>query len=133
MAILLFVILVLAGIARADSPSIDLRLVADSGGATFHMRDGRPLQLGPSLLPLPLGISRVKAAGSAVQVMLATRTAKSFEDATGRNQGRRLAIVVGGIVQCAPLIKAPIVDGNMLITLDSAAEAAELARSLTTK
>ncbi|OYD14887.1 protein translocase subunit SecD [candidate division WOR-3 bacterium JGI_Cruoil_03_51_56] len=51
-----------------------------------------------------------------VSLKLARRDAAVFARVTGRNIGRRLAIVLDNIVQSAPVIQSRIPDGNAMIT-----------------
>ena len=116
--------------ARADhAAAVELRLVTPAG-ASFPARDGAPLHLGPSLLTAPFTIDDVQAVGSEVRLTLAPATARSLAAITAAHRGDRLAIVVGGVVQSAPVVRGPITGGKVSITLRSAADAAALARSL---
>ena len=116
--------------ARAErAAAIDLRLVTPTG-ASFPTRDGAPLHLGPSLLTAPFALDDVQAAGAEVRLTLAPATATSFAALTAAHRGETLAIVVGGVVQSAPVIRDAIAGGKVSITLRSAADAAALARSL---
>ena len=121
----------LAAPARADhAAAVDLRLVTPTG-ASFPTRDGAPVHLGPSLLTTPFTIDSATAVGSEVRLTLAPATARSFAALTAANRGHELAILVGGVVQSAPLIRDAIGGGKVSITLHSADDAAALARSLT--
>ncbi|HEX2571675.1 MAG TPA: hypothetical protein VH877_19095 [Polyangia bacterium] len=130
--ILLTFLLVLVGaVARADHAAIDLRLVVSDGGTPYATREGDTLRLGPSLLTAPFEIEGASVSGASVQLTLAPATARSFATLTAAHRGERLAIVVGHVVQGAPVIRAPITGGKVSITLGSPEEAAALARALT--
>ncbi len=51
-----------------------------------------------------------------VSLKLERRDAATFSQVTGRNIGRRLAIVLDGVVKSAPVIQSRIPDGNAMIT-----------------
>jgi SecD/SecF fusion protein len=51
-----------------------------------------------------------------VSLKLGRKEAATFAQVTGRNIGRRLAIVLDGIVKSAPVIQTRIPDGNAMIT-----------------
>ncbi|MFO7650877.1 MAG: protein translocase subunit SecD [bacterium] len=51
-----------------------------------------------------------------VSLKLARKEAATFAQVTGRNIGRRLAIVLDGVVKSAPVIQSRIPDGNAMIT-----------------
>lgn len=127
----LFALIGIGAAARADHAPIDLRLVVADGGTPYATRDGDTLPLGPSLLTSPFEIEGASTSGSAVQLTLAPATARSFAALTAAHRGQKLAIVVGAVVQSAPVIRAPITGGKVSITLSSPDEAAALARSLT--
>jgi preprotein translocase subunit SecD len=116
--------------AHADRPTIDVRLVVDSGGSELPARDGGRVRLGPSLVPPPFAIERAVAHGAAVELELAPATARAFAAATAREKGHRAAIVVDGVVQDAPVIREAVTGGRVLVTLRSPAEAQQLARAL---
>jgi hypothetical protein len=119
--------------ARADAPAIDLRVVVPSGGTSFPERDGTPVRLGPSLLTAPFTVTDARAVGSEVRLTLAPATARGFAALTAAHRGDRVAILAGGVVQSAPVIRAPISGGKVSITLRSAADAIALARTLTAR
>ena len=131
--LILLLLVSVAAPARADHAAIDLRIVVPTDGTTFPERDGTAVRLGPSLLTAPFAIETAKATGSAVQLTLAPATAKWFAELTAAHQGQKLAILAGGVVQSAPVIRDPITGGKVSITLRSAADATALARSLTTR
>lgn len=126
-----FLLVFIGAVARADHAAIDLRLVVSDGGTSFATHDGAALRLGSSLLASPFEIEGASVSGSAVQLTLAPATARSFAALTTAHRGQKLAIVVGGVVQGAPVIRDPITGGKVSITLRSPDEAAALARSLT--
>lgn len=85
----------------------------------------------PSAKPLgTLAVQRVTVAGSEVDLTLTPDSAKSFAALTRAHVGDTLAIVVGGVVQSAPVVRDPITGGKVSITLRSPEAAAALARSL---
>ncbi len=130
--VLAFLFALVSASAHADrAAAIDLRVVVPDGGTTFPARDGAALRLGPSLLTAPLAITDAHAAGAEVQLTLAPPAAKSFAALTAAHRGDKLAIVVDGVVQSAPLIRDAITGGKVSITLRSPDDAAALARSLT--
>lgn len=51
-----------------------------------------------------------------VSLKLGRKDAATFAQVTGRNIGRRLAIVLDGVVKSAPVIQSRIPDGNAMIT-----------------
>ncbi len=51
-----------------------------------------------------------------VSLKLGRKDAATFAQVTGRNIGRRLAIVLDGVVKSAPVIQTRIPDGNAMIT-----------------
>jgi preprotein translocase subunit SecD len=53
-----------------------------------------------------------------------------LEQATARNLGHQLAIVINGLVESAPTIKEPIHGGHLSITLRSPEAARALASAL---
>jgi preprotein translocase subunit SecD len=116
--------------ARAKRPTIELRLVAQSGGVAFKTSDRETVQLEPPLVALPADAFDAKAVGSAVEVVLSPSVAKAFEAATGKNVGRRLAIVVDGIVQGTPIIRDAITGGRVSVTVQAPEKAQALARRL---
>jgi preprotein translocase subunit SecD len=116
--------------AAAKRPAIELRLVAQSGGVAFQTSDRETVQLEPPLVALPADAFEARAVGSAVEIVLSQSVAKAFETATGKNVGRRLAIVVDGIVQGTPIIRDAITGGRVSVTLQAPEKAQELARRL---
>lgn len=128
--VLAFVSSFVCASAFADRSAIDLRVVVPSGGTTLPDRDGTAIHVGPSLLTAPFAITEAHAAGSEVKLTLAPDTAKSFAALTAAHRNEKVAIIVDGVVQSAPVIRGPIVGGKVSITLQSADDAAALARSL---
>jgi preprotein translocase subunit SecD len=128
-----FVVALLSASARANGPVIEVRLVVDSGGTQFQTQDGKGLRLGPPVVPSPFEVTQATVSGSEVQLVLAPATAKAFEDATAKNQGRQLAIIIDRVVQGAPVIKAPIKGGKVSVTLRSPEKAQQLAKAITAK
>jgi preprotein translocase subunit SecD len=81
----------------------------------------------------PLGtltVQDVAVAGSEVKLTLTPDSAKSLATITRAHVGDKVAIVVGGAVQSTPVVRGPIVNGKVSITLRSPDDAAALARSL---
>lgn len=133
MFVVAFLFALVPASVRAEHPSIDLRAVVTDGGTVFPARDGAALHLGPSLLTAPFTITEAHAAGTEVRLTLAPPTAKSFAALTAAHRGDKVAILVGGVVQSAPVIRDAITGGKVSITLRSSADAAALARSLTAR
>ncbi len=119
-----------AGANAEEQAPIQLRLVTDAGGAELPTRDGGKVRLGPPLLPAPLEVTSVASAGAEVRVTLGPTSARAVAELTRRVVGQKLAIVVAGVVQSVPLVRSPIVDGKLAITLHSPNEAAALAHTL---
>ena len=119
--VIAFVALLFSVAAYADRPVVEARLVDAAG------------RLGPVLVAAPLEIASATAAGSEVQLVLAPPSAAAFEDATAKNVGRQLAIVVDGVVQATPTIKDAIKAGKVSVTLKSPENAQKLAKALTAK
>jgi preprotein translocase subunit SecD len=130
LALVAFASLIVVAPARAERPAVQARVVVERGGTEFPTRDGARLQLGP---PLVLEIASARAEAAEVRLELSPPAARELETVTARNQGRRLALVVDGVVQAAPVIRDPIRGGQVSVTLRSADEAAALARALTRK
>ncbi|HEY2743949.1 MAG TPA: hypothetical protein VGL86_04985 [Polyangia bacterium] len=130
--VLAFLLALACAPAHADrAATIDLRVVVADGGTTFRARDGAALQLGPSLLTAPFTIADAHAAGTEVQLTLAPPTARSFAALTAAHRGDKVAILVDGVVQSAPVIRGAITGGKVSITLRSPDDAAALAHALT--
>jgi nitrous oxidase accessory protein NosD len=126
-------LLSLSGSLHADPETrapIQLRLVAAAGQSELPTREGGTLRVGPPLLPEPVVVVSVEQRGAAVRVTLAPQSARAVAELTRRFAGQKLAIVIGGVVQSTPLVRAPIVDGLMAITLHSAEDAAALAHTI---
>jgi preprotein translocase subunit SecD len=119
--------------AAAKRPAVELRLVAQSGGVTFATSDRETVQLEPPLVAAPADSLEAKAIGSEVQLVLSPSIAKAFAAATAKNKGRRLAIVVDGVVQGTPIIRDAIAGGRVSVTLQAPEKAQELARRLGAK
>jgi preprotein translocase subunit SecD len=124
--------LLLGAVAQADGPVIEARLVAATG-TPYPTRDGDQVRLGSPLGGAPLAIASASAAGSEVQLVLVPSSAQAFADATAKNVGRQLAIVVDGVVQATPTIKDAIKSGKVSVTLRSSEDAQSLAKALTTR
>jgi preprotein translocase subunit SecD len=129
--VLAFLFALVSASAHADRAAVDLRVVVADNGTPFPARDGAALRLGPSLLTAPFAIADVHATGAEVQLTLAPATARSFAALTAAHRGDKLAIVVDGVVQSAPVVRDAITGGKVSITLRSPDDAAALARSLT--
>jgi hypothetical protein len=127
-----FMLTLLSALARAERPTVEVRLVVTSGGSEFPTRDGQRLRLGAPLVPAPLAIdaSAVAAVGAEVRVTLAAPSAQAFAAATAKHRGEKLAIVVDGVVQAAPVLRDAITSGKISITVRSPDEAERLARTL---
>jgi hypothetical protein len=118
--------------ALAGKSDVELRF-ADAHGRLLPTRDGAKLRVGPSLLPSSLDVVSVERAGTEVRVTLAPTSARAVAELTRDGVGRTLAIVVDGVVQSAPVVKAAIDDGQLQITLRSPDDAAALAQALAGK
>ena len=122
-------ILLFTALARADRHTVELRLIVDRGGVEAPTRDGGHERLGPPLVA-PLAIARVSVAGTEVKLALAPSSARDVERATAANVNHRVAIVVDGTVQCAPVLKEAIRGAAVSITLRSPDDARALAHAL---
>jgi hypothetical protein len=120
------------GLAHADRAAIQLRLVTTAGTA-LPTREGSSITVGPSLLAAPLELVSVDLVRSEVRLGLGPTSTQAVAELTAHYRGRRLAIVVDGVVQSTPVVKSAIVDGKLAITLRSPAAAADLARALDRK
>ena len=68
-----------------------------------------------------------------VGVELTPAGGKRFEEATAANIGRRIAILVDGMVQTAPRVLSPITGGRLSISMgsgDGEGEAERVAKAL---
>ncbi|MFK3781512.1 SecDF P1 head subdomain-containing protein [Agrobacterium sp. NPDC089420] len=78
------------------------------------------------IAPISLKVAKVKtlvdpSAGPAVEIVLTPESAKSFEDFTRAALGQKTQLLVDGDVVFEPVVREPIVDGNVTINgLDSA-------------
>jgi preprotein translocase subunit SecD len=85
----------------------------------------------PAKEPLgTLAVQEVAVAGSEVKLTLTPDSAKSLATITRAHVGDKVAIFVGGAVQSTPVIRDPIVNGKVSVTLRTPDDAAALARSL---
>lgn len=111
---------------------LELRLVADAPGAgTPHpVVDGTTLRLEDVPIVTTSHVSGVKVLGADVNVILNEAGAAALLEATRNNVGRRIAIVVDGTVQVAPVVRAPIGGGRLGFTASSPAEAEGVAARL---
>ncbi len=99
-------------------------------GRTQYLVEKRPIMTGDVITD-----ARVQPGGGlegmAVEFVLDGRGAKLFGDATSKNVGRRLAIILDAFVQSAPSIREPITGGRGQITGNfDIAEAQDLANVL---
>jgi preprotein translocase subunit SecD len=119
-----------ASVVRADRATIELRPVA-ANGVEYPTAKGNRLRLGTPLVP-PLAIASVTASDSRVDLVVTDTSARELEQATGKNRGRQIAIVVNGVAQSVPVIRDAIKEGKLSVTLRSPQAARQLAKALTT-
>ena len=121
--------------APAGAAKLELRLVVQGAepGQAFPTDDGKSLTLEAKPVVTGADVAKVEANGTEVLLTLTPAGAKALQDATARNVGRKLAILVGGVVNSAPEIKSTIEDGRAKVTLRSPKEADDLARALSAK
>ena len=100
----------------------------EGGNRTRYLVEKRPIMAGESITDAQV---RRDVDGYFVEFWLDARGAKAFGDATTKNVGHNLAIVMDGQVQSAPQIKEPITGGQGRITgRFSVEEAQDLANVL---
>ena len=89
----------------------------------LYMLKAEPEMLGSAIKdarPSPYSGSEPGLANTwIVSLRLGRKDAAVFAQVTGRNIGRRLAIVLDGIVKSAPMIQTRIPDGNAMITTNN--------------
>ena len=120
-----------AGRARRRAPGPASRCCRDGRAtATQYLLEKRPIVTGDMLTDAQVRPGSALE-GYAVDFVFDSRGASLFGDATTRNVGRNLAIVLDGVVQSAPQIREPITGGHGQITgRFDLAEAQDLANVL---
>ena len=103
-----------AGTPQSPGPGIQM-LPGRPGDRTQYLLDKRPIVTGDMLTDAQVRPGSALE-GYAVDFVFDSRGASLFGDATTRNVGRNLAIVLDGVVQSAPQIREPITGGHGQIT-----------------
>ena len=116
---------------REAAPVLELRLVGESAELPeYPTMDGSKLRLEKDAVVSAKDIASARTIGATVHVKLTPEASASFEDATRRHRGRRLAIVVNGEVAQAPEIRSAIAGGNLSIDTRNEEDASALVEAL---
>ena len=125
--------------AAHPARKLELRLVSESSANAEQVATWSgeaPLPLEREVLLSARDVADVELVansdgdGHFLSIELTPEAGQRFEEMTGRNVGRRLAVVVGDRVAFAPVIKAKISGGKLAITAHSDAEIHEMQRLL---
>jgi preprotein translocase subunit SecD len=103
-----------AGTPQSPGPGIQV-LPGRPGDRTQYLLEKRPIVTGDMLTDAQVRPGSALE-GYAVDFVFDSRGGEQFGDATTRNVGRNLAIVLDGVVQSAPQIREPITGGHGQIT-----------------
>src|SRR5580704_9563385 len=99
--------------APAAAASLELRMAVQGAdpGQAFPTDDGKSLTLETKPVVTGADIAQAEAKGTDVLLTLTPAGAKALQEATAKGIGRKLAILVGGVVKSAPEIKSAIEGG----------------------
>jgi protein-export membrane protein SecD len=100
--------------------------------SSYYLVKSSAEMTGSSLLNARVEMGAQEFSGAAPHVSLEFNPegAKQFADVTETNVGRRLAIVLDGVVQSAPVIRSRIPDGHAIIEGNFSPEEAKLLKSV---
>jgi tRNA A-37 threonylcarbamoyl transferase component Bud32 len=105
----------LHAVAEAESPTTSKCPMRNSAGQTeWHFLENKPLLDETALQSAAVG--RDNYGHPQIQLTFTEAAAKQFSDITATNIGKRLAVVVDGRLESAPVIRAPITGGTAVIT-----------------
>jgi protein-export membrane protein SecD len=115
-------VLIPAGTTLLPSREDRFLLVKDKAEMTGSALTGARVDVG--------GSGQYSMGGPVVALEFSPEGSKQFADVTGANINRRMAIVLDGVVQSAPVIRSRIPDGHAIIEGNFDAESAKLLKSV---